>query len=273
MAGAGGGCGHGRGGLGRRGSRGGRGGGHRLGHGHRPGRALLEVAQDVLLRHAAGDARAGQAGDVDAVLGRDLAHDRRGALLAQFLGGQLGARRLGRGSRGRRDWLRRATGGARLGRRRRQGRRRGVGTAAIRTVLGRPPPGPALEWPPREPESARRGAAGGGTGAAATGAGSAREPEAPGGRRAAATASPSAPMTATTVLIGTVVPAGSGSPEHARGRRRDLGVHLVGGDLEQRLVALDLVPDLLHPLGDGALGDRLAHLGHDHVSHGILLRE
>ena len=56
--------------------------------------------------------------------------------------------------------------------------------------------------------------------------------------------------------------------EHAGGRRRDLGVDLVGGDLEERLVALHLVADLLHPLGDGALGDRLAHLRHDDVGHG-----
>ncbi len=43
----------------------------------------------------------------------------------------------------------------------------------------------------------------------------------------------------------------------------DLGVHLVGRDLEDRLVALDLVADLLQPLGDRPLGDRLSHLGHD----------
>ena len=44
--------------------------------------------------------------------------------------------------------------------------------------------------------------------------------------------------------------------------RRDLGVHLVGRDLEDRLVALDGVADLLEPLGDRAFGDGLAHLRH-----------
>ena len=50
------------------------------------------------------------------------------------------------------------------------------------------------------------------------------------------------------------------------GRRRgNLGVHLVGRDLQQRLVAVDLVADLLHPADDGALGDRFAHLGHHDI--------
>src|SRR5699024_1636358 len=45
----------------------------------------------------------------------------------------------------------------------------------------------------------------------------------------------------------------------------DLGVDLVGGDLEQWLVDLDLVADGLQPLGDGALGDGLAELRHGDV--------
>src|SRR6266545_4494594 len=45
-------------------------------------------------------------------------------------------------------------------------------------------------------------------------------------------------------------------------RGGDLGVDLVGGHLEQRLVRLDPVALLLQPAGDGALGDRLAELGH-----------
>src|SRR2546427_648654 len=45
--------------------------------------------------------------------------------------------------------------------------------------------------------------------------------------------------------------------------RGDLGVDFVGRDLEDRLVALDRIPDLLEPLGDGPLGDRFPHLGHD----------
>ena len=47
-------------------------------------------------------------------------------------------------------------------------------------------------------------------------------------------------------------------------RRRDLGVHLVGGDLEQRLVERDGVADLLEPPGDGAFGDALTERGHQH---------
>ena len=49
--------------------------------------------------------------------------------------------------------------------------------------------------------------------------------------------------------------------QHAGDRRRDLGVDLVGRDLEQRLVDLDVVADLLEPAGDGALGDALAEGG------------
>src|SRR5207244_10968620 len=48
-------------------------------------------------------------------------------------------------------------------------------------------------------------------------------------------------------------------------RRRDLGVHLVGRDFEQRLIPLHLVAQLLAPLAHGAFGDRLAHLGHEDV--------
>ena len=47
-------------------------------------------------------------------------------------------------------------------------------------------------------------------------------------------------------------------------RGRDLGVDLVGGDLEQRLVDLDRVALGLEPAGDGALGDGLAERRHGH---------
>ena len=53
--------------------------------------------------------------------------------------------------------------------------------------------------------------------------------------------------------------------QHTGDRRRHLGVDLVGGHLEQRLVDRDLVADALQPLRDRALGDRLAQLGHRHV--------
>ena len=48
-------------------------------------------------------------------------------------------------------------------------------------------------------------------------------------------------------------------------RRRDLGVDLVGGDLEQRLVDLDGVADALQPAGHGAFGDRLPKGRHGHA--------
>src|SRR5690606_30844276 len=49
--------------------------------------------------------------------------------------------------------------------------------------------------------------------------------------------------------------------ERAGDRRGDLGVDLVGRDLEQRLVDGDVVTDLLEPARHGALGDRLAQRG------------
>jgi hypothetical protein len=49
-------------------------------------------------------------------------------------------------------------------------------------------------------------------------------------------------------------------------RRRDLGVDLVGRDLDDRLALLDLVAFGDVPLEDRALGDRLAHLGHDDLN-------
>ena len=73
-------------------------------------------------------------------------------------------------------------------------------------------------------------------------------------------------MTATTVLIWTVEPSATLiSLQHTGGGRRNLRVDLVGGDFEERLVALHGVARLLEPLGDGAFEDRLAHLGHDYI--------
>ena len=59
--------------------------------------------------------------------------------------------------------------------------------------------------------------------------------------------------------------------QHAGGGRWDFGVNLVGGDLEQRFVAVDDVADLLDPADDGALGNRLAHLGHDYECWHVVL--
>ena len=50
--------------------------------------------------------------------------------------------------------------------------------------------------------------------------------------------------------------------QDAGGRRRNLRVDLVGGDLEQRLVPLHPLALLLEPARDGALSDALPELGH-----------
>ena len=55
--------------------------------------------------------------------------------------------------------------------------------------------------------------------------------------------------------------------EDALERRRDLGIDLVGDDLEERLVLVDVVADLLEPFPDRPLGDALAELGHRHLRH------
>ena len=55
----------------------------------------------------------------------------------------------------------------------------------------------------------------------------------------------------------------------ARGGRRDVGVDLVGGDLDEGLVGLDRVPLLFVPLQDGALGHRLAHLRQGDLHCGV----
>jgi hypothetical protein len=56
---------------------------------------------------------------------------------------------------------------------------------------------------------------------------------------------------------------GDGDPAQDPGhRRRNLGVDLVRGDLEQRLVRLHTLALLLEPARDGALGHALTELGH-----------
>src|SRR3712207_2639550 len=62
--------------------------------------------------------------------------------------------------------------------------------------------------------------------------------------------------------VGRLVLAHDDAGQHPRGRRRDLGVDLVGGDLEQRLVGLDPLALLLQPARDGALGDALTQPRH-----------
>gem|GEM_PF-5070484 len=53
--------------------------------------------------------------------------------------------------------------------------------------------------------------------------------------------------------------------QHSRCRRRNLRVHLVGGDLQQRLVLLHALPNALDPADDLPLLHRLPHLRHHNV--------
>jgi hypothetical protein len=77
-------------------------------------------------------------------------------------------------------------------------------------------------------------------------------------------------MTASTVPTSTVSPSGTricvSVPEPGA---RHLGVDLVGRDLEQRLVGLDMLALGLQPLRDRPLGHGDAHLRHDDVDGGF----
>ena len=107
--------------------------------------------------------------------------------------------------------------------------------------------------------------------ATAAGAGSSAGARLFGCRRlgAAAPPSPTASMIAISALLGTVAPSSARIlRQGAFERRRDLGVDLVGDDLEERLVLGDVVAGLLEPLADRPLGHALAELGHRHLGHG-----
>ena len=105
---------------------------------------------------------------------------------------------------------------------------------------------------------AAAGAAGGGVGQATVrGAGRGGRAPQPRPRSVSIRATMSAPPPS--------APPAPASPPARRRRGRNLGIHLVGGDFEDRFVPLDGVTDLLEPPGHRALGDRLAHLGHDDV--------
>src|ERR1039458_8893876 len=76
--------------------------------------------------------------------------------------------------------------------------------------------------------------------------------------------------------MGATTPAGRTPPHpppppppgnRAGGGRRDFRIHLIGRNLEQRLVALHTVAALLEPLGQRAFDNALAHLGHHYVGH------
>ena len=166
-------------------------------------------------------------GDLDAVLGGDLSHERR----------RLRAERDPRRSRCRRPrrWRARLDGCGRGSRARRRLRcSGGAPRSTRRRGAARRVPAPRGERPrPSPSRSAPRP--------------SARRPSAPSVTR----------ISASTPADG----------------RRDLGVDLVGRDLEDRLVALHRVADLLQPLRQRPLGDRFAHLGHDDVNtcHALIL--
>jgi hypothetical protein len=63
--------------------------------------------------------------------------------------------------------------------------------------------------------------------------------------------------------------AGEHLDDPAGDRRGNLGVHLVGGDLDQDVVESDFVTFLFVPFQDGALGHRLAHRGHGDLHGGV----
>ena len=82
----------------------------------------------------------------------------------------------------------------------------------------------------------------------------------------AAPGAPSPAITATTRLTWTVCPAGNlDFTQHAAGRRGNFGIHLVGRDLKQRLIARDFVAHVLQPARDGAFKDGFSHLRHDNI--------
>ena len=98
-------------------------------------------------------------------------------------------------------------------------------------------------------------------------------------RRGAARRAPPPPpvsITAMRVPTSTVSPSADEQLVHgARGGRRDLGVDLVGRDLDDRLVRLHGLADLLAPGDDRALGHADSHLRHDDIdersgTHGFL---
>ena len=209
-------------------------------------RSLGGGVEDVLAGDAAAGAGAADRRRVEAALGHEPAHDRRRrARPAAVVGRRAPGAGAAAGSgapvrRGRRC----GAGSAR----RRRGRRcrlglaaRAAGAAPARARLG---PRAAGRAAPVRARRRRRGAAAGAGGGVAA----------------------ASPSTARRVPTSTVSPSGTRiSVTHAGDGRGHLGVDLVGGDLEQRLVGLDVVADLLEPAGDRAFGDRLPQLGHRHV--------
>ena len=186
--------------------------------------------EDVLLADPATHARAGQAGEVHAVLGGQLADQ----------GGHVGGLVVVAAGRSRGAPLR---GGAGFS-----------GAAACGAGRG-------WAW-------AARPARSGCFGAGSLGRGLLGRAARPGPARPAAPAAGGRLARADDGELGTdldgLVLRDLDLEQRARDRGGDLGVDLVGGDLEQRLVDGDGVADLLEPAGHGALGDRLAQRGQRH---------
>ena len=203
----------------------------------RLGGAGFEVAQDVVLGDPAGEPAAGNGAQVEVVLRRHLADQRRGSPAEPLLGalpsvgGADVERPAGRGHLGR--------GAARRG----DGRGAAAGAAAAAATVGAASRCRRLGRRGRCRGRGRRG-------------------------RAAAAAPASVSMWPRRLHRDRLAFGHQDLGQHARGGRGNLGVDLVGRDLEDRLVPRDRVAHLLHPAREGALGDRLAHLRHDHINLG-----
>ena len=74
--------------------------------------------------------------------------------------------------------------------------------------------------------------------------------------------------------INSFVLIGEDLKQNASSRGGDLGIDLVGGDLQQGFIGGDSVTNLFQPAGDGAFGDRFTELGHlDRERHCVRLLE
>ena len=210
-----------------------RGGGCRGRSGDGAGADGLDVGEDVLAGHATAAARAGDLARLEAVLAEETTHGGGHACVG------VSERLAGRRGEGR------VPGPTQPGQGGKGGRRGGDGRGHARV------PRPARRSRPVAVPPGGRGARRGGCGARDGNVG----------------------------LIGRVDHRDlgvvrDGGPlgredlaEDAGERRRDLGVHLVGDDLEQRLVLGDGVAGLLEPASDRALSHALAELGHRHLGH------
>ena len=231
--------------------------------------------EDVLLADTAADAGARHRGQVDAVLGGELADERsyirpvgRVRLNDGGLGHAvpgLGSCRRGRlvGDRG--GWRWRGVGSRRRRCVRGSGRRlvRGSGRCLVHRCLRRRGGRLVRRRRLRDGLGFGRGSGSGRRRRCRSLRGLGRRRFGRGGRRLRRSGG--------TVLVddrefradGDRLVLGDGdAAQHAGHRRRDLGVDLVGGHLQQRLVGLDVLALALEPARDCALGNALAELWH-----------